>query len=110
MIRSTGVRQLARRLARSTTAHVAFGFVAMGAWAAFVNRDHGPTREAIAFLVQGALSGGLTLVLKRGLEAGHARLPRGLDRIAPPVLSCLLIALVLTTAHRLAGTPEILKT
>lgn len=95
---------------RSTPLHVAFGFLAMGAWAAFANRAHGPATLIGAFLVQGALSGTLTLLLKRGLEWGQARLAGLAGRLIPPVVSCLSIAAVLTGAHALAGTPEILTT
>lgn len=95
---------------RSTPLHVAFGFVAMGGWAAFANRAHGADAMLAAFLVQGTISGLLTLVLKRGLEAGHSRM-RGLAaRVVPPMVSCLLIITALHEIHRLAGTPEILGT
>lgn len=92
---------------RSTWLHVAFAFIAMGAWAAFANRAHDTQAILIAFLVQGTLSGLLTLGLKRGLEGAHGRL-RGLAaRLLPPIISCLSIAAVLVAVHRLAGTPEV---
>lgn len=96
--------------ARSTPLHVAVAFVAMGGWAALANSAHGPRAMLPAFLVQGALSAVLMLLLKRGLEALYARLPGPAARIAPPLISCTLIAGVLTAVHALAGTPEILKT
>jgi hypothetical protein len=99
-----------RQLARATWTHVAFAFLAMGAWAAFANRDHGAGAVLRALLVQGALSGLITLVLKRWLEAAHRRLKGPLGQILPPVASCIAIAALLSLLHRLAGTPEILRT
>jgi hypothetical protein len=99
-----------RHIARSTGLHVAFAFVAMGAWAAFVNHGHGTRAALLAFVVQGTLSGVLTLVLKKGLESGYQRLSGLSERIAPPLLSASLIAMVLGGVHAAAGTPEILKT
>lgn len=95
---------------RSTPAHVAFAFVVMGGWAAFANREHGPAAMVPAFLTQGLLSGLLTLLIKRGLEWGHARLSGPSGRLLPPTVSCLTVAAVLTGAHAMAGTPEILAT
>ena len=95
---------------RATALHVGFAFVVMGGWAAFANRGHGPEAMALAGLTQGTLSGLITLVLKRGLEAGHARLTGWAARWVPPMVSCVTIAAVLMVLHRLAGTPEILKT
>jgi hypothetical protein len=104
----------AAQLVRATSVHVAFGFVAMGAWAAFANRAHGAGAMTLAFVVQGALSGLLTLFLKRWLELAHGRLLAGLPRpmrlLGPPLVSCLVIAAVLWCAHRLAGTPEVWRT
>ena len=98
------------KAARSTVTHVAFAFVAMGGWAAFANREHGLGAMALAFVVQGALSALLTLILKRWLEWAFARLNGFAARLLPPLGSCLTIAAVLWTAHALAGTPEILAT
>ena len=95
---------------RSTALHVGFAFVAMGAWAAFANRGHGDGALLAAFVVQGALSAVITLVMKRGLEAGHAGLTGLAARLLPPLISCLLIAALLTGVHSVAGTPEILRT
>jgi LytS/YehU family sensor histidine kinase len=95
---------------RSTPLHVAFGFVAMGAWAAFANRTHGPGAMVPAFLVQGSLSGLLTLGLKRWLEWGRARIAGLAGALVPPLISCLSIAAILSGAHALAGTPEIVAT
>jgi len=114
MAQSGGPATLLRAAATSTAGHVAFAFVAMGAWAAFANRGHGPGAMALAFVVQGALSGLITLVMKRWLEAAWGRHFAGLApwmrRLLGPVISCLTIAALLWTGHRLAGTPEILAT
>jgi uncharacterized membrane protein len=110
MTRSEGSRQPKSRMLRSTPLHVAVGFVVMGGWAAFANRGHGLQAQALVFVVQGLLSGTLMLLLKRGLEAGYARLAAPIDRVLPPVVSCIAIANVLWLAHTLAGTPEILTT
>ena len=95
---------------RSTALHVGFAFVAMGGWAAFANRDHGAGAMMLAFAVQGALSALITLVMKRGLEAGHARMSGLAARLVPPLISCAAIAALLSAVHALAGTPEVLRT
>ncbi|HYD26123.1 hypothetical protein [Brevundimonas sp.] len=95
---------------RSTALHVGFAFVAMGGWAAFANRDHGAGAVLLAFVVQGALSGLITLVMKRGLEAGHARLSGLSARLAPPLISCTLVAALLYGVHTAASTPEVIRT
>ena len=61
-------------MASSTFAHVAFGFIAMGAWAVFANRAHPLPQALLAGLVQGAISGTLTLFLKKFLEWMSKRL------------------------------------
>lgn len=95
---------------RSTALHAGFAVLAMGGWAAFANRHHGTGAVLAAFLVQGVLSGMITVVMKRGLEAGHARLHGLAARLLPPLASCLLIVGLLTAVHAAAGTPEILRT
>ncbi len=103
-----------RQAARSTAAHMGFAFLAMGGWAAFANREHGPLAMAFAFVVQGLMSALLTWALKRWLEQGYrslfARLPHPVRRLLPPTVSTLIIGCALWLAHRLAGTPEILAT
>ena len=114
MAQSGGPATLLRSTLRSTAAHVVFAFLAMGAWAAFANRDHGTGAMLLAFGVQGALSGLITLVLKRWLERayeGHfARFPDWPRKLLGPVISCLTIAGLLFLGHSLAGTPEVLGT
>jgi hypothetical protein len=107
--------------ARSTFAHVAFGFLAMGAWAMFANRHHPFEQALVASLVQGTISGLLTLVLKKGLEHMSAMFFRarqsdeGIGRrlaalIVPPIVTAASILTILVAAHTLAGTPEIAAT
>jgi len=90
--------------------HVAFAFLAMGGWAVFANWSHGPERALLAGLVQGTLSGLLTLGLKRFLEAAVARLSDLPAAIIPPILTCAGVLALLLTAHRLAGTPNVWAT
>jgi hypothetical protein len=97
------------RIARSTVTHVAFAFVAMGGWALFANRAHGAGALAPA-LAQGMLSGLITLVLKRALEAFAARLSGVPALIVPPLTSASVIFLLLVGVHWLIGTPEIAAT
>lgn len=89
---------------------MAFAFVAMGGWAMFANRLHGMNRALLAGLVQGTLSGLLTLGLKRFLEAAIARLNDPWSAIAPPTLTCAGVLAILLGAHHLAGTPNVWAT
>lgn len=107
------------QVASSTFVHVVFGFIAMGAWAVFANRDHPLPQALLAGLVQGTISGALTLFLKKSLERMSAMFFRGrageggraaAALIVPPLVTATAIAAVLTTAHTLAGTPEVLAT
>ena len=85
-------------------------FLAMGSWAFWANRGHGLTHALPAALLQGTLSAGLTLGIKRGLEALFRPL-RGLAALlGPPILSCAVVFALLVGAHSLAGTPEIWAT
>jgi hypothetical protein len=127
-------------MASSTIAHVAFGFLVMGAWAVFANRDHPLPQALLAGLVQGTISGLLTLVLKKFLELMSAKMsptlrqaqrdagvgtsegekrqpePVGGDArraaalIVPPLVTATAILVILTTAHTLARTPEVIAT
>jgi hypothetical protein len=98
------------QVASNTFVHVAFGFLAMGAWAVFANRAHPLPQALLAGLVQGAISGLLTLFLKKFLEWFNARLKGMAALVLPPLITATAIATILTTAHTLAGTPEILAT
>lgn len=97
-------------LARSTPVHVAFAFVAMGGWALFANRAHGVEAAWPPALAQGTMSGLITLVLKRALEAMSGRFPGLLAYAAPPAITATVILAVLVAIHHLIGTPEILRT
>jgi hypothetical protein len=117
----SGFESIKSWAANSTFAHVAFGFLVMGGWAVFANRDHPLPAALLAGLVQGAISGTLTLFLKKGLERMNAmffRAPasdegqgRGIAAlIVPPIVTATLILAILVSAHTLAGTPEIFAT
>ena len=97
-------------LARSSAVHVAFALLAMGAWAVFANRSAGAGHALLAGLVQGTLSGAITLGLKRFLETASARLAGAWAAVVPPVISCAVILVLLLSAHLLAGTRNILAT
>lgn len=94
----------------NTAVHVAFGFLMMGGWALFANRQHPLDQALIAGLVQGTISGSLTLVLKKFLEWINARFTGLPALIAPPLVTATAIFLILFSAHTLAGTPEVAAT
>jgi hypothetical protein len=98
-----------RRLARSTAVHVAFAALAMGGWTLFVNFGHGQ-KAWTAAAGQGILSGLITLLLKRALEAMAPRFGGALAYAAPPAITATVILAILVTVHRLIGTPEIART
>jgi hypothetical protein len=97
------------KLARASAVHVGVAFVAMGGWTLFANRAHGSAAIAPA-LAQGTISGLITLVLKRVLEAFSARLSGALAYVLPPLATASVILALLIGVHRLIGTPEILAT
>lgn len=97
-------------VATSTSAHVALAFLAMGGWAVFANRDHAVAQALVSGLVQGTISGLLTLVLKKFLEWFNAKLAGHAALMVPPLITAASILAVLVTAHTLAGTPEIAAT
>lgn len=99
-----------RALLDSGYAHVAGAFLLMGGWAVFANWAHPMPAPILAGLVQGVLSGLITLGLKRMLEVVVARLPGVAGLVLPPVTACALSILILSTIHSLAGTPEIWRT
>lgn len=107
--------------ASNTAVHVAFGFLSMGAWALFANRAHPLDQALVSGLVQGTISGSLTLVLKKALERmnamvfGSRQSDEGFGRplaalIVPPIVTASSILTILVAAHTLAGTPEVLAT
>lgn len=97
-------------LARSGAVHGTIAFLAMGAWAAFANRDHGVAAMLLAGAVQGTISCVITLILKRSLERMYARLSGWLRVAGPPVVTMSVVLAALLSIHRLAGTPEISAT
>jgi hypothetical protein len=94
----------------NTIAHVGFGFLAMGAWAVFANRDHALPAMLLAGLVQGTISGLLTLGLKKFLEWLNARMQGAAALIVPPAITASTIFAILVSAHTLAGTPALWAT
>lgn len=97
-------------LMRSSLVHVAFAFLAMGSWAAFANRAHAMPAPLQAGLIQGALSGVITLFLKRGIEELSRRFSGNVALLAPPIIAGLVSAGLLTAIHTVGGTPEIGRT
>lgn len=99
-----------RTFAGSTFAHVGFAFLAMGGWALYANAGHGLAAAALPAAAQGALSGLITLVLKRALEAMSPRFPGALAYVVPPAITAAAILALLVAVHTLIGTPEIART
>ena len=95
---------------KSTWLHVAFAFIAMGGWAIFANADHDMPKPLVAGLVQGSISAGLTLFLKRTVDWMRPKFPYVVGHAAPALIASLASATLLVVAHRLAGTPEIIRT
>jgi hypothetical protein len=99
-----------RRLARSSAVHVTFAFLAMGGWAVYANRGHSTAQMLMAGLVQGILSGFLTLFLKSVIERLSHRFSGAAVLWAPPLIACMSSAALLLLIHAISGTPEILRT
>jgi len=99
-----------RELAKSTAVHVGFAFVAMGGWTLWANADHGIDAAWLPALAQGVISGSITLLLKRALEAMTQRLTGWPAYVIPPLVTATVILVVLVGVHRLIGTPEIART
>ena len=97
------------KLARASAVHVGFAFLAMGGWTLFANRAHGAGAIGPA-LAQGVMSGLITLVLKRVLEAFAARLAGWQALVIPPLVTASTIMALLIAVHRLIGTPELWAT
>jgi hypothetical protein len=104
------VSQAFKAMARSTGAHVAFAFLAMGGWAWLANSVHGPAAALGPALAQGALSGAITLGLKRVLEELAPRFEGWRALALPPALTASVILAVLIGVHALIGTPFIART
>lgn len=99
-----------RALAGSSVVHVLFAFVAMGSWAVFANRAHPMPKPVLAGAVQGALSAGITLFLKSGIDQLSKRFEGSAAYWAPPVIVLAASVSLLASFHWLSGTPEIART
>ncbi len=99
-----------QRLLRSSLVHVAFGFLLMGGWTLFANREHGLAAAWLPAVAQGILSGALTGLLKKALEALDGKLPGLAAYVVPPAITAGSILIVLVVVHRLIGTPELVAT
>jgi len=97
------------KLAGASATHVAFAFLAMGGWALFANRAHGAA-AVLPALAQGALSGGITFVLKRTLEWLADRLAGWRALVLPPLITASAILATLVGVHVAIGTPEVAAT
>lgn len=98
------------RLMASNPLHVAVAFLAMGGWAVFANAGHGLRAMLLAGLVQGLISGALTLGLKRSVDWMRPRMARGPGYWVPPLIAISGSALLLVLVHWLSDTPEIAAT
>lgn len=101
---------LLARMARHGATHFAVAFLAMGSWAAFSNRYHPMPAPLTAAVIQGVVSGAITLALKSVVEHLARRFSGWAALLAPPVIACVLSAVIALTMHRLGGTPEIGRT
>ncbi len=98
------------RLMKSSLVHVAFGFLLMGGWTLFANREHGLAAAWLPALAQGIISGALTGLLKKTLETLDGKLSGVVAYVLPPAITAGSILIVLTLVHRLIGTPELVAT
>ena len=96
--------------AKSSATHIGFAFLAMGGWTLYANSGHGLAAAWLPALSQGVLSGLITLVLKRVLEAMAPRFSGPLAYVVPPALTATTILILLVAVHRLIGTPEVART
>lgn len=102
------------KLVQSTWSHVATSFVLMGSWAFFANRMHGTEAAFMAAIVQGTLSGIITLGMKKALERIYQAFKnQGKDKAGlffTPLIVCSVSASTLLLCHFMAGTPELIMT
>lgn len=82
----------------------------MGGWAVYANSSHPMPKPLLAGLVQGALSGAITYILKRALDGLRVKVAYGLGWWLPPLIALICSLCLLLSAHWVAGTPEILRT
>lgn len=82
----------------------------MGGWAIWANAADGMRAALLAGLVQGAMSGALTLGLKRSVDWMRPRMRGPLAYVAPGLIAVMCSATILILAHRISGTPAIWTT
>lgn len=82
----------------------------MGGWAVFVSASHSLHAMLLAGLVQGLISGALTLGLKRSVDWMRPCMSRGPESWVPPLIAICGSALLLVSAHWLSDTPQIAAT
>lgn len=99
-----------QRLMRSSLVHMAFGFLLMGGWALFANREHGLAAAWLPAVAQGTISALLTGVIKRALEWMDGRLTGILAYVLPPSSTAIAVLSVLFAVHSVIGTPELIAT
>jgi len=100
-----------RAVAASGITHVLFAFFAMGAWALFVNLDHGADRAFLAAMTQGSASALITALMKRSLDAMFRALGASpWRRIAPWLATTAAAGSGLVAYHLATGTPNLLAT
>ena len=108
------LRQTFKVLSNSSIVHVLISFALMGGWAFFANQSHPMPAPIYAGLLQGLLSGTITLGMKKALEAlfqywvKRGRAKTGL--ITTPLTVCSVSASSLLACHAIAGTPELIAT
>jgi LytS/YehU family sensor histidine kinase len=95
---------------RNPSVHTAFAFFAMGGWAIYANHKHSISQQMLSGLVQGLISASITRVLQRMIEKLVRQLSGLFRAVVPPLASFLLSLVVLTSLHRLSGTPELAAT
>ena len=99
-----------RRIAASGFTHVAFAFFMMGGWAFYANSAHAMPKPLVAAVVQGTLSGCITLFLKTVVEWLSVRFEGIVSLVAPPIVACTLSLCILVLIHKVAATPELFAT
>lgn len=87
------------------------GFVFYGGWAYFVQMGYGFNIALKAFLTQGFISFGITLLLTHFMEiVFNCFGSKGLAFWFTAMSSSLAVVIISVTIHILAGTPEVLMT
>jgi len=108
------IKRMIHKWGNSTFAHVLSSFILMGGWAVFANMSHAMPAPLYAGLLQGLLSGVLTLGLKKAFEAvfgfWNARGQGKIGVMFTPLMVCTVSASTLLACHAIAGTPELIAT